>query len=104
MTVALGAVTMAIAQDGDDGGADNGRDNTPSMGGDDPPSLPPTTTAPNVDSPYVPDPNGYIWYSGPPDGPPHMPPNTGGSVGVQYPPNQPTITVCNQNGVQVPCK
>jgi hypothetical protein len=44
----------------------------------------------------IPGTGGYVWGSGPPEAPHNMPPNQGGSVGVQYPPDKgPTKVYCN---------
>ena len=52
----------------------------------------------------VPYTNGYVYAKGPPPGPEHKPPPSGGVVGVQYPPAQPPTTVkCHRDGKEVPC-
>jgi hypothetical protein len=62
----------------------------------DPPQTPEKKTVPGT--------GGYIWGSGPPQAPPNTPPASGGSIGVQYPPDRgPTRTNCTRNGVRVPC-
>jgi hypothetical protein len=60
------------------------------------PQTPEKTTVPGT--------GGYMWRSGPPDVPNNMRPNSGGSLGVQFPPDKgPTRGSCTNNGRQVPC-
>ncbi len=62
---------------------------------EDPPQTPEKKTIPGT--------GGYGWGSGPPQSPPNTPPATGGSLGVQYPPNTETKIRCTRDGHEVPC-
>jgi len=68
----------------------------------DAPTVDPVPTQPQTYAvPYT---NGYGTASPPLGGPQNSPPNSGGSVGVRYPPAPPpTTSSCTRNGVAVPC-
>jgi hypothetical protein len=51
----------------------------------------------------IPGTDGSMWYSGAPDAPPKMPPNIGGSVGGNFPPQPTTRVHCSRNGKPIPC-
>jgi hypothetical protein len=61
----------------------------------DPPQTPEKKTVPGT--------GGYVWGSGAPQSPNNVAPATGGSLGVQYPPDRPTTVRCSRDGKPVPC-